>query len=265
MRGDAVNEELERPVDSGPLTEENAGAVVYYCGEVYPLADDRVFTIGRDADLCIDENPYLHRRFLEITHSDDMWWIQNVGSRLAATVADSSGAMQARVGPGVRIPLVFDSVTVVFTAGPTTYEFDVEVHGTAFQTSSSQDLGAGEATVGEASFTPSQYLLILGLCEPWLTRAGSGSTDIPRNAEVARRLGWSITRFNRKLDNVSDKLDRMGVSGMRGEPGSLATYRRARLVEYAVTARLVKREDLHLLDEEYTRNTVGARTGRDVQ
>ena len=67
MRGDAVNEELERPVDSGPLTEENAGAVVYYCGEVYPLVDDRVFTIGRDADLCIDENPYLHRRFLEIT------------------------------------------------------------------------------------------------------------------------------------------------------------------------------------------------------
>ena len=133
-----------------------------------------------------------------------------------------------------------------------------------FRSYSAPAADTGEATVGEARFTPSQYLLILALCEPWLTQAGSGATDIPRNAEAAARLGGPITRFNRKLDNVADKLDRMGVPGMRGRPGSLATHRRVRLVEYAVAARLVSSSDLYLLDDEQRRNsTPDALTGKD--
>jgi len=62
------------------------------------------------------------------------------------------------------------------------------------------------------------------------------------------RLHWPITTFNRKLDNVCDKLDRVGVRGLRGGRGNLATNRRLRLVEYAVATRLVSREDLVLLD-----------------
>jgi hypothetical protein len=57
-----------------------------------------------------------------------------------------------------------------------------------------------------------------------------------------------MTTFNRKLDNVCEKLDKIGVAGLRGGRGNLATNRRARLVEYAVAARLVTAEDLLLLD-----------------
>lgn len=244
------------------IVEESA--VVDYCGEIYPIRADQEFLIGREADLCIDDNPFLHRRLVRISCHDGMWWLDNVGSRIAVTVADESGSMQARVGPGARIPLVFDSVVVVFAAGPTTYEFSITVKGTTFRSYSAPAVDSGEVTVGEARFTPSQYLLILALCEPWLTQAGSGATDIPRNAEAAARLGWPITRFNRKLDNVADKLDRMGVPGMRGRPGSLATHRRVRLVEYAVAARLVSSSDLYLLDDEKRRNsTPDALTGKD--
>ncbi|MGJ3403836.1 hypothetical protein [Glutamicibacter sp. Je.9.36] len=52
---------------------------------------------------------------------------------------------------------------------------------------------------------------------------------------AAARLGWGITKFNLKLDNVCDKLDKAGVAGLRGGPGKLATNRRARLVEHAVS------------------------------
>ena len=38
------------------------------------------------------------------------------------------------------------------------------------------------------------------------------------------------------------------VKGLRGGPKQLATNRRARLVEYAVTSRLVTSADLPLLD-----------------
>lgn len=229
-------------------------AVVSYCGEEYRITPGTTFVVGREADLSIDDNPYLHRRFLAISYHDGLWWIENIGSRSSATVAEASGMMQAWLGPEARLPVVFDAVTVVFSAGPTTYEFDIEVSGTSYRRAGIPESGNGETTVGEVTFTPSQFLLILALAEPWLLRAGSGSVDIPRSAQAAKRLGWSITRFNRKLDNVADKLDRLGVSGLRGGPSSHATYRRARLVEYAVAARLVTRDDLYLLDEEFERN-----------
>ena len=59
----------------------------------------------------------------------------------------------------------------------------------------------------------------------------------------------TMSRFNRQLDNVCDKLDRMGVQGLRGGVGKLASNRRARLVEYAVSSQLVTRSDLSLLDD----------------
>ena len=53
---------------------------------------------------------------------------------------------------------------------------------------------------------------------------------------------------------------------MRGRPGSLATHRRVRLVEYAVAARLVSSSDLYLLDDEKRRNsTPDALTGKDLR
>ena len=75
-----------------------------------------------------------------------------------------------------------------------------------------------------------------------------GASQLPSSAAAAARLGWPLTTFNRKLDNVCEKLDRIGVKGLRGGPGALATNRRARLVEYAVASRLVTADDLPLLD-----------------
>ena len=97
-------------------------------------------------------------------------------------------------------------------------------------------------------FRSSQKLLILALAEPMLTREGSGMSSVPTSAQASERLGWQLTKFNRKLDNVCDKLDRLGVRGLRGGPGKLASNRRARLVEHAVFSRLVTAEDLPLLD-----------------
>jgi hypothetical protein len=98
-------------------------------------------------------------------------------------------------------------------------------------------------------FTPSQRLLILALAEPILRQQGRGTASVPTSAEAAARLGWALTRFNRKLDNVCQKLAKVGVEGVHGAPGVLASNRRARLVEFALSVRLVTPEDLPLLDE----------------
>ncbi|MGP5671543.1 hypothetical protein [Brachybacterium alimentarium] len=223
---------------------------VEFCGEWFRVAEGEEMTIGREADLSVDdENAFLHRRFLTIVQVESMWWLVNIGSRLSATITDGTGSMQAWLAPGARIPLVFDETKVIFTAGPTTYDLSIHAESPQFARIAGLEDPVGETTVGSVQLTPSQKLLILALSEPMLVREGSGMSSVPSSAQAAERLGWQITKFNRKLDNVCDKLDRLGVRGLRGGPGKLASNRRARLVEHAVLSRLVTAEDLPLLDQ----------------
>ena len=224
-------------------------AVVDFCGELYPVSASSSVTIGREGTLVIDDNPYLHRRFLEVSLRAGLPWITNLGSALSATIADDAGLMQAWLGPGAQMPLVFAKTVVWFTAGPTTYELDVHLTEPTFAPPVVHHIDSGSTTVGRMSFTPDQKLLILALAENVLRRGNRGAGTIPPSSDAAVRLGWTITKFNRKLDNVCDKLDRAGIRGLRGGPEKLATARRARLVEYAVAARLVVTEDLLLLDQ----------------
>lgn len=229
------------------------GVTVEFCGEEFVADPAEPLTIGRSGDVEIDDNPYLHRNFLQVVEDGGLWWLSNVGSTLTATVADQKGLFQAWLSPGARIPLALERFTVWFTAGPTTYDFDIVVDTPAF-TSVGPDVGdaadrTGETTVGRVSFTPDQKLLMVALCEGFLTRTYAGTGQIPSSAEAARRLGWKVTKFNRKLDNVCQKLADAGTRGLHGGPGKLASNRKARLVEHALSTRLVTESDLALLDE----------------
>lgn len=222
---------------------------VEFAGEYFSPQPEEPFYVGRQADLELDEdNLFLHRHFLEISHSDGLWWLSNVGARLTATVTDSSGGFNAWLAPGARLPIVFEQTTVVFTAGPTTYDFTIHSKAPTLRVDSVGGADGGQSTIGHVPLTVRQKLLILALAEPALKRDGTGSSEIPSSARAAERLGWTSTRFNRKLDNVCEKFDRIGVQGMRGGQGRLAMNRKARLVEYAISSRLVTRDDLAMLD-----------------
>lgn len=223
---------------------------IEYCGEFFPVRSSEVFTVGREGDLDIDDNPYLHRQFLTVSRREGLWWLTNVGARLTATIADRTGGLQAWLSPGGRIPLVFSRTSVVFTAGPTTYEFAVHISQPAFRQEQFTADPDGETTIGPVLLTPSQRALVVALAEPMLRRDGTGLSAIPSSAAAAERLGWGITKFNRKLDNVCDKLDKAGIAGLRGGPGKLASNRKARLVEHAVSSHLVTRMDLLMLDQD---------------
>ena len=228
------------------------GVTVEFCGEEFVAPEDRPLTIGRSGDVEIDDNPYLHRTFLQVVQDGGLWWLANVGSTLTATVADHKGLFQAWLSPGARVPLALDRFTVWFTAGPTTYDFEVVVDTPAFtavEPDPVADDRTGETTVGRVSFTPDQKLLMVALCEGFLTRTYAGSGQIPSSADAAARLGWKVTKFNRKLDNVCQKLADAGTRGLHGGPGKLASNRKARLVEHALSTRLVTEADLALLDD----------------
>lgn len=236
---------------------------VEFAGEWYRPEPGDGFVIGREGDLVIDDNPYLHRTFLRFVHSNGMWWVVNEGSRLAATLSESGGRMQSWMAPGAHVPIVFPRMCLTFSAGSTTYEVNLFTRNPVFVPAPEiPDSVPGDATMGEVPLTEAQKLLILALAETRLRRLGSGAVQVPSSALAAKRLGWSLTRFTRKLDNVCDKFDRIGVEGLRGGADGYAVNRRVRLVEYAVTSLLVTAADLPLLDAEAAANRTGAGTIR---
>ena len=103
--------------------------------------------------------------------------------------------------------------------------------------------------LGDLPLTDEQRLLLLALAEPTL-RDPHGTDELPANRAAARRLGWSITKFNRKLDNLCSRFSKLGVGGLRGSVDQLATDRRRRLVEHAVESGLITAAQLDRLPPE---------------
>lgn len=227
--------------------------VIEFCGERIPVTSLR-FTVGRAGDFAIDEdNRFLHRSFLVIHEEQGIWFLTNVGRRLTATATDDDGRCESVLSSRASIPLTSAVTIVRFGAGSCRYEFEIHLPERPF---GQHDVGAdansfeleGDKTSGRVQFTPDQLLLVLVLAEPALRDGRHALVVMPTSSDAAQRLGWTITKFNRKLDNVCQKLARHGVRGLHGETGNLAFQRRARLVEYALGARLVTRDDLSLLD-----------------
>ena len=222
---------------------------VEYKGHTHVVHAKHPFAIGREGDLVLDaDNPDLHRKFLVIRRHDGVWWLDNVDSRLSATVAARPSGMEAWLLPGKHLPLVFPGVVVWVTAGAVTYDFEILCKDAPFQ-AVAVDAHVKHREKATVSLTRDQRLLIAALAENVLRNLDRGAGCVPTSGDAARRLGWAMTKFNRKLDNVCGKLEQIGVEGLHGGPKRLAVSRKARLVEYAVSAGIVTRHDLALLPD----------------
>jgi hypothetical protein len=123
--------------------------------------------------------------------------------------------------------------------------------------------GAGAVTLewGRVDLNDDQRLLLAALCEPRLRDPADRWAPVPSNRSVAARLGWTLAKFNRKLDHLCVKLARAGVAGVHGDLGQLATDRRRVLVEHALEVGLVGPQDLVLLEGSSVRPASAMRRG----
>lgn len=231
--------------DGGTPTVEGEQLVVDYCGEVHRLAPESSLMFGRRAELEIDENPYLHRVVGRFVHREGLWWLQNHGSKTSIELRDRRSSARVNLPPGQQVVVPYQAFIVSFTAGPTAYELEVERVGEPLALDDIDPGGTVTIDFGKVPLSAEQHLLLVALAEQ---RLRTGSLGIPTNQALASRLGWTLTKFNRKLDHLCAKLAREGVRGLRGDQGVLATDRRDALVEHAVTVGLVTADDLGLLD-----------------
>jgi hypothetical protein len=221
---------------------------VEYCGEVHDVLPGTSFVIGRLGDLQVDDNPHLHRRLILLEARSGIWWLANVGDRISVTVVEPRSRTSAYVMPGSALPLVFGSSVVTFAAGPTAYELSIEVLDPPYEPVGFELPVDGTQTVGPYRLNDEQLLLLVALAEPKLRSSDPSRAAVPSNKEVAVRLGWTLTKFNRKLDHLCSRLaDLEGVKGLRAGEGELATDRRQKLVDHALHARIVTAEHLSLL------------------
>ncbi len=216
--------------------------IVEHCGDERVLGRDDTLTFGRSADVVIDANPYLHRVLGRFRHDGRSWWIDNLGRTTTMTLLSADDLSSATVGPGSTAPILHVESLVAFAAGPTEYEVVV----TNERAERLADLGPATvdgplATLefGRIDLNPDQVELLRVLCEPRLARPSDQWADIPSNRACAARLGWTLAKFNRKLDHVCDRLARSGVRGLRGDLGLSAVDRRRVLVDHVVRSGLL--------------------------
>ncbi|HRE03090.1 MAG TPA: hypothetical protein PLV68_17455, partial [Ilumatobacteraceae bacterium] len=155
--------------------------VVDFCGERHTVVAGTPFIVGREADLSIDDNPFLHRRFLSLEQINGIWMLRNVGKQLTATAADASGHLEAFLAPGAALPIVLPELVVSFTAGPTTYSFMIQHPAAEFAPAlgepDTDDFG--DTTIGATQLTPDQKRLVVALAEPRLAGDGRGTVNLP--------------------------------------------------------------------------------------
>lgn len=220
------------------------------------LADQRVvvdadrsdgLTFGRGAELDIDSNPFLHRRVGRFVFLDGIWWVENLNAWTPISVV--AGTSSAILHGDDRLALVHVSSCVRFEAGVCNYQIELSLDTvpTPPPTPPALDIDL-TATFRPASLelTDEQRLLVVALAEARL-RNPAERFRLPSNRSVADRLGWSIAKFNRKLDYLCRRLERSGVTGLRST-GRRANDRRLRVVDHLLGNGTVTERDLELLD-----------------
>lgn len=230
-------------------------AWVDFAGDVRRLLPDDQLLFGRGsgADLDIDDNPLLHRRFGRIYFRDGSWWLRNEGSRLPLTLQDRGSTSAFNLAPGGEVSFTFAEASISFAAGASNYEILVDL--TATPTSGDRpfvdDMAEAGRTTVDHSHIPivgGQRLLLVALAEQKL-RNPHAPIALPTNKSIMHRLGWTSAQFNRKLDRICNKYHQAGLPGLVGDSGGHAAERRRRLVEHVVKFGIITTSDLALLDD----------------
>lgn len=221
---------------------------VEFCGEEYSATNDQTLTIGRAADIVIDDNKFLHRVLAEFRHANGLWWIDNVGSSIGLALNDDTSTSSARIAPGTSTPIAYDSATLRFDAGGTSYELALDVIGPDVPDDDEDEEEPPDptgnpdertATTSHIPLTEDQFNLLVALATP-IARDAS----MPTNRLIAASLDWTVTKFNRKLDGLCSKYSKAGVAGLHGSSDRLAKDRRTRLAEHVLEAGIVTHDDV---------------------
>ena len=230
---------------------------IFFIDELTAAQSGDVVTFGRSGDIEVDEaNRYMHRIVGTFFDQDNVWWLTN-NSKHGNLTLSAAGGRLTRLPPAAVAALTEVSGTVRFDSGPTTYELGWTLPGqdplmppTSSDEQDDVDMSV-DATrqFGIVNLNHEQKQLLVALAEPVLIDSTAPTSDLPANASIAHRLGWSAKKLDRKLDYLCARLASEGVRGLRGEKGFEAIDRRSRLIEHAMSSGMINADDLPIIGD----------------
>ena len=220
-------------------------------------------SIGRHADVILSNDPYLHRRAVEITVFDDHVELANVGSSLRVTLVHERTRSVTQLEPGGRCALFEGRTTMSIRTVDREHELEISVRLPGVRAPETREVPAvvpGKDTRRPRTLTDDQRLLLVALAEPLLLDPTRTLADLPSNREVADRLGIGAG-FNGRLDRLCAAVAKLGVDGLGpvvsddpflddldADRPRKNRRRRERLVEWALENNVVTFDDLDRLD-----------------
>ncbi|MEE9414728.1 MAG: hypothetical protein V3V01_05540 [Acidimicrobiales bacterium] len=233
------------------ISEQAPELWIDFIDEAHLVPCDETLSFGRQGDIVLDEsNVYLHRQAGDFVYFDHGWWLRNQSSQAEMLVRTADGR-RTTVPPETSHQLSQSQGVVQFQFGVSNYELEWRLEGgpSAPEMPAPQPLSGAEThTFGVVRINDEQRVMLVALSEPRLRNPDQRSPSLPANAEVAHRLGWTLRKFDRKLDYVCRRLSEAGVPGLRGERGHEAADRRVNLVEHMIRIGAIGPDDLALLE-----------------
>lgn len=220
---------------------------VRFVDEERVIEPDGDLIFGRGAELDIDSNPFLHRRMGRFVCTEGMWWIENLSSWTPLSV--TGGRSATSVGVDGRVTLVHPESIISFEAGSCRYEIRALLErSTTVPKLDDDGFEDRTATIRatDLPLTDEQLLMVVALAEGRL-RDPFSRRALPKNRCVANRLGWTLAKFNRKLDYLCQKLTRAGVKGLMATDGR-STDRRERVIDHLLASGQLTFDHLELLN-----------------
>jgi hypothetical protein len=210
---------------------EAPGLTVQFVGETYHPTRDLVF--GRQAELSLDDNNYLHRQAGRFRLRAETWWLENLGRRLRLTMVSSDGSV-IDLRPGASSPLLGDAGEVALTAGPTRYAIEYRLAQSQVSWEDTVDYrgpGADTMTYG-TMLTPRELDFVVVMAQGRLTgRLG----PLPSHGEIAEIWGVSHKTVDNTLQRLRAKLRKQNITFVQSSET---------LIDYLVTQGLLTIADL---------------------
>ena len=220
-----------------------------FIDERFHLGPGDAITFGRTADIVLDANPWLHRICGRVVWREGLFWLQNLGARLPLVYLAPSSALTWTIPPGCQVALTVAEFSLELTAGRAHYRIEATLDGVDASTDEIDMRGTVTLRHGLVPLTADQHLLLVALCEMTLRHPAQAVQPLPRNDLLATRLGWTMGKFNRKLDSTCAKFVARGVRGLQGSNSGRANDRRRALIDHAISNGLVTPSELALLPQ----------------
>lgn len=212
-------------------------------GARYALTEDEPFTFGRSETCTVVLDPHdvtISRLAGSVEYDNGSWWLINRSNVRALTVVDELGFRNV-LPPGRRI--VLDApVAVGIDAIKASHEVVVVVPRTAGRPPEQEPLDGTRTSIGNGVLiNEADRLAMVALFSGYLQGAPRYDPHPKTYAAAAARLGWPKTTLIKRVEYLRTRLTNAGVPNLIGWNALPA------LAEYAISTKLITKDDLDLI------------------